>query len=270
MDRTVEMAIEELRDENKFFAKLEEHQLLTPLAIKYFCQRGEFSRNDYEAKVVDGAHDGGIDAVVMSDEREVETPVLIQAKHHKNITKDDCIQAARKIVNTCNAFADHRDGGYNKKLRKVVFDTVSDVTSLTESSRIMLVTSAEPSESIKRNIADELGNDGELKKYGPQIFFESDLVEAIREIEEPRYEVAEGTIEFDKDAGKLFYSVPGEDREKKCVIVNVRAQSLNKLEQLYRHDGLYGQNLREFIPDQKVDKVLRESIQKTPEEFWIK
>ena len=126
----------------------------------------------------------------------------------------------------------------------------------------MLVTSAEPSESIKRNIVDELGNDGELKKYGPQVFFESDLVEAIREIEEPRYEVAEGTIEFDKDAGKLFYSIPGEDREKKCVIVNVRAQSLNKLEQQYRHDGLYGQNLREFIADQKVDKALRESIQK--------
>ena len=121
MDRTVEMAIEELRNENKFFANLEEHQLLAPLAIKYFCQRGEFSRNDYEAKVVDGAHDGGIDAVVMGDEGEFETPILIQAKYHRNITKDDCIQAARKIVYTCNAFADHRDGNYNKKLRKVIF-----------------------------------------------------------------------------------------------------------------------------------------------------
>lgn len=269
MDSTIENAIGDLRGENKFFAKLEDHQLLTPLAIKYFWQEGEFSRNDYQTKVVDGACDGGIDAVIVTGEGEMETPVLIQSKYYKNITKDECMDAAHKIATTCDDFSEHRLGDYSKKLRKVVFNVVSEPQSLAEHSRIMIVTSAEPSESAKQKISDSLGNDNMLKKYEPKVYFESDLIGAIKEIEKPRYDVQEGSIEFDNDAGKLFYLIPGEV-ENKCVVVNIRAKSLYQLEQKYGHQGLYGQNLREYIADRKVDKALEETIRNDSKRFWIK
>lgn len=269
MDSTIENAIGELRNENKFFEKLEDYQLLTPLAIKYFWQGGEFSRNDYQTKVVDGACDGGIDAVIVTGEGEIETPVLIQAKYHKSITKDECMDAAHKIATTCDDFSDHRLGEYSKKLRKVVFNVVSEPQSLAEHSRIMIVTSAEPSEPAKQRICDSLGNDSKLRKYEPQVYFESDLIGAIKEIEEPRYDVKEGAIEFDNDSGKLFYSIPGE-AQNKCVVVNIRAKSLYQLEQKYGHKGLYGQNLREYIADRKVDKALEETIRNDSKRFWIK
>ena len=99
-----------------------------------------------------------------------------------------------------------------------------------------------------------------------------DLEKYIEAIYKPARSVPEDSIKINTSIGELIYSPTNNEADKdKCMIVSASAKSLKRLHNLYHENGLFGQNLREYITAKKqVDNALRDTIRKDPKYFWIK
>ena len=114
-------------------------------------------------------------------------------------------------------------------------------------------------ERIKNKFREMFTNSGAIEI---SILFAADIVEEIREAEARQPTVKRETICIDDKDNYLLY---GED----AVIVNVSAFSIKEL---YKKHGinLLSLNLRYHISGGKIDKEIRETIDKNPESFWLK
>ncbi len=263
----IKNAFDALRDEIRKLRKYEDNKLLAPVYIQYYMQEGEYRYSDYVEQITDDTGDGGIDAVVMQNEDQTDQLLLIQAKHVPSFSKEEALNAAQKIKNTIELWKNGQQEGLNRKIKRILAAAMDVFDEEDEPAiEMAIVTTASPSLKEKSKIRKALSDDPDLENYSPKIVFGDELVEKIKAIQTPKFKVDLGEIKISRQSGQLSYSLAGEE---KCIIVSISAKSLKSLYNQFCENGLFGQNLREYIQNRKVDSALVKSIQKKPDYFWM-
>ena len=234
------------------------------------CIKANFYKNpmlilqesDFADIIVDSRGDGGAD-ILMNDPTSEESDIVIgQSKFYKSISKDDVLNAMLKMVRFYNDMQAGRYEEVNPRVQQR-FLTLNAETS--EESRVHFVfyTSAPKNridtERIEKQILEQFTNPDAVEV---SIFFAADIVNEIKESESIKQLVERGKIIIDETNNYLMY---GDD----AAIVNASAFSIR---QLYAEHGktLLAHNLRYHINGGKIDREIRETIDKNPKSFWLK
>ena len=257
----------ELRAESNAYRKLRPEHLLTAIFMKYFLREGELTSSEFKASFTDGKDDGGIDAIVQYEQDEVDRIALVQSKRVENVDRNEVLDMAHKIARTIDDFEAGKSSKYSLKLRRAYLNARDSTENAPLD--ILICTSAAPSAAIREGIRESLRNDSYLKNYNTNVFYGEDIEDAIETMDRPREFVEEGEVKRDMESQMLSYHLPGEPQPK-GYIANVFASSVSELFVRYNEHGLFAQNLRTFIPNKKVDDGITDTIQMSPDQFWLK
>ena len=212
--------------------------------------------------IVDSSHDGGVDILLSDPNSEDSNLVIGQSKLYKNITSEQVLNAMSKMA---DFYKNMLEGHYEQVNELVQRRFLTLHAELSEESKINFVfyTTAPKKNISKTRIENKFReiftNSSAIKV---SILFDNDIVEEICEAEARQPTVEQGKILIDNKDNYLLY---GED----AAIVNVSAFSIKDL---YATHGinLLSLNLRYHINGSKIDKEIRETIDKNPESFWLK
>lgn len=218
--------------------------------------------SDFDAFIVDGQYDGGVDVLLTDPNSEASNMVIGQSKYYQNISADDVVNALTKMA---LFYKDMRDGHYENVNEKVQGRFLSLNSEIGEESRIQFVfyTSA-PQAGIRRNLVERKFRSqfSDSSYFDVILMFGSDMEEAIKESESRRPTVESGKIKIDKRENYLSY---GDD----AAIVNVSAFSIKSL-YAQHNTNLLARNLRYHVTGREIDKGIATTIQEAPESFWLK
>lgn len=235
------------------------------------CLKANFYKNpayslderDFEDMIVDGSRDGGVDIILSDPASGGSDMILAQSKFYQDITKDDVSNAMNKLA---DFLMDMREGRYDSIHDRVVKQYLSVDSELGDESRIKLIfyTSALKGkiqiEKIKRRILDRFSSAPNLDI---EFYFGTDIVEEIKEMESRRPDVIAGKLRIDKANNYLEYD------DEKAVIVNVSALSLKELYAVHS-TSLLSKNLRYHVANRNIDHAIADTIEKSPDTFWLK
>lgn len=218
--------------------------------------------SDFDAFIVDGQYDGGVDVLLTDPNSEASNMIIGQSKYYQNISADDVVNALTKMA---LFYKDMRDGHYENVNEKVQGRFLSLNSEIGEESRIQFVfyTSA-PQAGIRRNLVERKFRSqfSDSSYFDVILMFGSDMEEAIKESESRRPTVESGKIKIDKRENYLSY---GDD----AAIVNVSAFSIKSL-YAQHNTNLLARNLRYHVTGREIDKGIATTIQEAPESFWLK
>ena len=262
-----EAAEEELKADSKLFRELSSEHLLTAVFIKYFLRDGDLTSSDFRACFTDGPNDGGIDAVSVYEQDDLARIALVQSKRVNRIDKDDVLAIVHKITATLSDYSSGGAARYSNKLRAAYEGAIGSTDSAPRD--ILVCTTATPSNNIKDKISTAIRNDTKLSDYNVEVFFGDEIEDTIESVDQPREHVEEDSVIRDTNSSALKYTLPDQDLPK-GMFINVYASSINKLYSKYNDQGLFAQNLRQFIPNKKVDDGISDTIAKDPSSFWLK
>lgn len=262
-----EEAEAELQAENKTFRDLSPAHLLTAVFLKYSVRDGELTANSFRTCFTDGPNDGGLDAIATYEQNDQTRIALIQSKRYQQIDKNDILDAASKIARTVADLEGGSAAKYNSRVRRA-YQRARDATDNAPLD-IMVCTTAEPSQAKRNQVEVAVDNDEFLKNYNVSVYYGDDVEDAVKHIEEPKPHVEEGSLIRDLSAGVLEYQSTDEDKPK-GIIISVSALSINRLYSAHHADGLFAQNLRMFIAKKDVDNAIVSTIQRAPDDFWLK
>ena len=234
------------------------------------CLKANFYKNpslilheeNFAEMIVDGTNDGGADILLSDPNSEDSDLVIGQSKFYKNISSEIVLNAVRKMADFYNDMTAGHYERFNERVRSR-FLTLNAERSDESKIHFVFYTSA-PRKNIntgriENKFREMFINSGAIEI---SILFANEIVEEIRESEARQPTVKRETICIDDKDNYLLY---GED----AVIVNVSAFSIKEL---YKKHGinLLSLNLRYHISGGKIDKEIRETIDKNPESFWLK
>lgn len=130
--------------------------------------------------------------------------------------------------------------------------------------KIRLITDYNPATvAQKRAIINALDNMQPIHDcVSYSISFGYDIEYEILEIESPKECVDEASIFVDRPNNYVSFGA------ENSVIVNISAESLKTLYELYGYRGVFAQNLRYYVKNAKVDDNIIESIQEHSDDFW--
>lgn len=256
---TIQLKLEDLRREFSVPAEVADEKLFIALCEKYFFPDGpgKFDINEAESHIVDGANDGGIDAILNDSDGNL---VIIQSKFYKDtpLTKDTILMDLEKITDSIRRIENYCAGKLKNDLVQAYLrakDNMNDESIV----RIVYFTSynAKPTERKKTSSRIE----ERYPHHNIEIYYASEIVEQIDCIDNAKICVESGELTIDNPNNKLVY----ED----SIIVNISARSLWKLYKT-NQNGLLGMNLRYYIRNATVDNGIKETIEKEPETFWYR
>ena len=230
----------DLRADAKVFRDLSQAHILTAIFLKYFLRDGELTSSEFRACFTDGPNDGGIDAVAIHED-EGPRIALIQSKRVAKIDKNEILDAACKIARTVLDLDGGKAASYSTRVRRAY--AIARNSTDNAPLDIMVCTTAEPSQVIRKQVDDAVRNDDLLRDYSVTVAYGDDIESAVEHAEQPKPHVEQGTLMRDTAAGLLEYRLPGQDAPK-GVITNILATSINRLYSVHHDDGLFAQNLR--------------------------
>lgn len=234
------------------------------------CVKGHFYKNpaislseaDLNEMIVDGHGDGGVDILLTDPESENSDLVIAQSKYYTTITKDDVADALNKMALFYKTMRAGRYEQVNAKVQRR-FITLDGEQAEEAKIRFVFYTSAPQggirSTSLIQHFKDQFEDAG---KIDVELFFGKDIEEEIKESESRRPTVEQGKIRMDQAGNCLRY---GEE----AAIVNASAFSIKALYAQYNIQ-LLSKNLRYHIAGREIDKGINETIQNSPETFWMK
>ncbi|MBR5913280.1 MAG: AIPR family protein [Selenomonadaceae bacterium] len=221
------------------------------------------NESDFEAIIVDSCNDGGADIILSDPDSEICDLVIGQSKFYKRISKEDVINSLRKMVSFYN---DMKAGHYEQVNSRVQSRFLTLNAETDEESKIHFVfyTSAKSSkkidtENIKKQIIAQFTNPDAIEV---SILFADDIIKEIETAKAIKQIVEHGKIQIDEKDNYLLYG-------DSAAIVNVSAFSLKDLYATH-NITLLAHNLRYHISDSKIDKGMKNTIEKNPELFWLK
>lgn len=270
MSEIIEQEINTLKEDLPKLAELSDESLFALVCYKYFFNNGHLDYADYSNCFTDGPNDGGIDIISVdySDEKDTRL-VLIQSKYRSSLgNKQEVFDALTFMDQTLRDFKDLRTVGYNKKLRKIMMDKLSEIEdSPSPVYSLVLFWGCEPSENVKCSIEERLerissDSSENLSLYQIEVFFINQIEKQIQNVKEPKTCVEEGKIKFDRGGKYIKYGENG-------LMVSVYASSLKKLYERFKDDGLFEQNFRYFIRNKRIDENIRYSLKRKREIFWF-
>lgn len=240
-------------------------------AFSALCVKSDFYKNpalDFNDSVidnmmVDGANDGGVDAMLSDPNSDEANLVLIQSKFHQKISFEEVVNAITKMVRFYNNM---KEGNYADVQDKVVKRFLNLDADVGEESKVVFVLYiSAPRNGIRssryENAFKALTKDP--NKFVLHVLFDEDIRETIKEAESRRPDVESGKLYIDCSDNYLAY---GDDE---AIIVNASAFCIKELYGIHALT-LLSKNLRYHVAGANIDKAIRASIQTSPDDFWFK
>lgn len=222
----------------------------------------DLTDQDINDIIVDGRGDGGADVLLFDPGSEASDLIIGQAKFHQSIDSDKCNAAINKMV---DFYISMTNGNYQNVKPEVQQRYLALEGDMGDESRVLffLFVSAPQKrisiDKLKQTFYSKLSDHN---KYELRVLFDSDIVEEIKEAESRKPAVEYGEIRIDRAENKIDYN-------NMAIMVNVSAFSIKKLYAQHQIN-LLARNLRYHVAGTSVDKAIEESIDNTPELFWLK
>lgn len=252
----------ELEKSNK---KVTDENAFEYLAMQFFCYKIKNIKPklyDIESSITNGPNDGGIDFVYYDDEES--KVVLGQCKYTENMKLNDIISELNKMSNTVENFKKAYTGTYNKKLK----------TNLQNALDRLPVESAGNVEYCIFTTSDINQNDVTNKLHAENNLYSKDMVSVygvseinsqIKELIEKAKTVNEYKIEIDYPHNVLQY----ETDNVSGIMVNMSSESLVRMYDKFKDEGLFDLNIRKYIKNKTVDEGIKETLDKERDNFWF-
>ena len=261
---TISKAIKEITDNLPEVKSLSEDLLFGIVSYKYFFNEGRYDKSDYKNSFVDGANDGGIDLIAVEENDLDKNLVLIQSKNIQGVnSKDEIKDIFTKMAQTVSDFKNERIGAYNDRLRRIFrekYDDANDDANFT--IKLVLFLGFNKDDEYKSFIHTHLAKIEALEDYEILIYYKNDIIQQIESYDEQQRFVSQGKIKIFKNHGAIKNGDNG-------LLVDISANSLRELYDLYKDSGLFEQNFRYFIRNEKIDNQINESLKGKRDKFWF-
>ena len=220
------------------------------------------TEQDLEEIIVDGQYDGGVDVMLTDPNSESADLIIGQSKFYTSISSEDVLNAFLKMA---LFYKDMVQGHYEQVNTTVQRRFLSLYSELGDDAKIhfVLYTSA-PQAGINRARIEKKFREqfADANNIELSFYFAKDIEEEIKESESRRATVENGKITIDEVNNYLCY---GDD----AAIVNVSAFSIKAL--YAQHNiNLLSRNLRYHVAGKDIDRGIEDTIQNSPESFWLK
>ncbi|WP_162140175.1 AIPR family protein [Haploplasma axanthum] len=261
MNKDLKKLLEQFKSENYSSANWSEEKIFTLFCMKYFFYEASFAPSEAEEYVVDGANDGGIDAVFNDPNSDENDVIIIQSKLYKTskLTADMLIGDVTKINSTLVDFKKNEFEHLNRNVQSKLSLAMDQIQN---DGKVVIhyFTSYETKTKVEYNSFNKRVNDLKLE-YEVVIHFGQDVLETVNLVESGNMSVPNAKLSIDKTDNYLEY--------EESIIANVNAKSILDLYNNFKDKGLFAQNLRYYIKDKNVDKGIKETLKDEPENFWF-
>lgn len=265
----IENAIQNFKSKYSTFKDYKDYQLFTLLcSYSYFYGATDalFDQDEVKDYLVDGANDGGIDAVFKDPNSDDDDIAIVQCKYYDNtkLKVENITGEINKIKDTIEKLNSHKYEGFSKSMITAFKNAIYDKSDNSDFI-IHFFIAYDPTVPEKRKFrkaAEKVGN-----PYKVEVYFAKDIDEQIKICESGKVCVESDKLVIDKAQNYLKYISP--ETQNESIIVNVSARSLQDLYQR-KENALLGLNLRYYIKQKHVDDGIRKTITKEPDKFWYK
>lgn len=245
------------------FKSQQDYIVFTGMCIYYFyfTSGDAFDPDQVLRSIVDGANDGGIDAVLNDPSSEGNDLILIQSKYYNaaDVTQDKIVGELSKINETVKKLDKYKTEGFKADMVSAYRNGISEMED-DGNKRIVFFTSDEiPSKKTKNSILKAVQS--YFPDFDVELNFSDDIQSQIELSENGKTVVEYDELDLDEPDNALHY----ED----SIIVNVSAKSLQDL-QNRRRTSLLGMNLRYHIAGKNVDDAIAKTIKDDSQNFWYK
>ena len=222
----------------------------------------EVTENDFNDIIIDSHADGGADILLNDPNSETDDLIIGQSKFYKTISFDECSDAINKMA---DFYLDLSKGHYENVNGAVGqrFSWLNGNVGDESKIKFVLFTSAPKNnirfDRLQKTLYNKLADQN---KFELIVLFDTDIIEEIKEAESRRPSVDCGEIDIDVANNWLVY-------EDMAAIVNVSAFSIKEL-YVKHSNNLLARNLRYHVSGVSVDRAIEDSINNTPELFWLK
>ena len=236
------------------------------LSEELFCLKERNGYNplfDIEMSITNGSNDGGIDFVYYDEESS--KVILGQCKYTEKLKLNDIITELNKMSTTVENFKISNTGIYNEKLRTELqnaLDRLPDGDEGNVEYNIYTISDYDES-SIMNKIEVEHNTYSKdmVNVYGKDEFItkKKEKVEKLNTIDE------EFTINIDQANNYLAYSNSSADG----IMVNMSSNSLIKMFNKYKDEGLIDMNIRKYVKNKIVNDGIKRTLDKDRSNFWF-
>lgn len=252
----------ELEKSNK---KVADESVFEYLAMQFFCYKIkniEPKLYDIESSITNGPNDGGIDFVYYDDEEP--KVVLGQCKYTENMKLNDIISELNKMSSTVENFKKANTGTYNKKLKTNLQNALDRLPD--ESAGNVEYCIFTTSDINQNDVTNKLHAENNLySKDMVSVYGVSEINSQIKELIEKAKTVNEYKIEIDYPHNVLQY----ETDNVSGIMVNMSSESLVRMYDKFKDEGLFDLNIRKYIKNKTVDEGIKETLDKERDNFWF-
>ena len=253
---------EELEKSNK---KVTDENAFEYLAMQFFCYKIKNIKPklyDIESSITNGPNDGGIDFVYYDDEES--KVVLGQCKYTENMKLNDIISELNKMSSTVENFKKAYTGTYNKKLKTNLQNALDRLPD--ESAGNVEYCIFTTSDINQNDVTNKLHTENNLySKDMVSVYGVSEINSQIKELIEKAKTVNEYKIEIDYPHNVLQY----ETDNVSGIMVNMSSESLDRMYDKFKDEGLFDLNIRKYIKNKTVDEGIKETLDKERDNFWF-
>lgn len=245
---------------------ISDEQAFEFLSEELFCLKERNGYNplfDIEMSITNGPNDGGVDFVYYDEESS--KVILGQCKYTKNLKLNDIITELNKMSTTVENFKISNTGIYNEKLRvelQNALDRLPDGDEGNVEYNIYTISDYDETSIMNKIEAEHNTYSKEMVNvYGKDEFITKikEKVEKLNTIEE------EFTINIDRANNFLTYSNSSADG----IMVNMSSNSLIKMFNKYKDEGLLDMNIRKYVKNKMVDDGIKRTLDKDRSNFWF-
>lgn len=253
---------EELEKSNK---KVTDENAFEYLAMQFFCYKIKNIKPklyDIESSITNGPNDGGIDFVYYDDEES--KVVLGQCKYTENMKLNDIISELNKMSSTVENFKKAYTGTYNKKLKTNLQNALDRLPD--ESAGNVEYCIFTTSDINQNDVTNKLHTENNLySKDMVSVYGVSEINSQIKELIEKAKTVNEYKIEIDYPHNVLQYDTDNVSG----IMVNMSSESLVRMYDKFKDEGLFDLNIRKYIKNKTVDEGIKETLDKERDNFWF-
>lgn len=253
---------EELEKSNK---KVTDENAFEYLAMQFFCYKIKNIKPklyDIESSITNGPNDGGIDFVYYDDEES--KVVLGQCKYTENMKLNDIISELNKMSSTVENFKKAYTGTYNKKLKTNLQNALDRLPD--ESAGNVEYCIFTTSDINQNDVTNKLHAEHNLySKDMVSVYGVSEINSQIKELIERAKTVNEYKIEIDYPHNVLQYETDNVSE----IMVNMSSESLVRMYDKFKDEGLFDLNIRKYIKNKTVDEGIKETLDKERDNFWF-
>lgn len=245
---------------------ISDEQAFEFLSEELFCLKERNGYNplfDIEMSITNGPNDGGVDFVYYDEESS--KVILGQCKYTKNLKLNDIITELNKMSTTVENFKISNTGIYNEKLRAELqnaLDRLPDGDEGNVEYNIYTISDYDETSIMNKIEAEHNTYSKEMVNvYGKDEFITKikEKVEKLNTIEE------EFTINIDRANNFLTYSNSSADG----IMVNMSSNSLIKMFNKYKDEGLLDMNIRKYVKNKMIDDGIKRTLDKDRSNFWF-